>query len=177
MTEVALRFETLIAAHHDEIHAYMWRLLRNAGWADAEVEAEDLVQDVFLRAYRAFPRLRADSNVRAWLYKIATNCTYTALRRDGRRPVDSLPQEDAVSLAAPDAGPEQQVVGREALARVRRSIAALPDKQRAALVLRYVQELDYASIAEALACSQDSARANVYQALRRLRKVFGVEDE
>jgi RNA polymerase sigma-70 factor (ECF subfamily) len=53
---------------------------------------------------------------------------------------------------------------------IRRSIASLPAKQQMAVVLRHVQGLDYAEIAEALECSEDSARANVYQAIRRLRR-------
>jgi len=174
MTEPAVRFETLIERHHDEIHAYLWRLLRNAGGADAE--AEDLTQDVFLRAYRAYGRLRAGSNHRAWLYKIATNCAYTALKQ--RRSV-SLDDETRLAEAEEAQVPslDQQVVANEALEQVGRAIANLPPKQRMAVVLRYVQELDYGSIAQALDCSQDSARANVYQALRRLRQKLAEEPE
>jgi len=57
---------------------------------------------------------------------------------------------------------------------IRQAIAALPPKQQMAVVLRHVQGLDYAAVAQALNCSQDSARANVYQALRRLRQMLAV---
>lgn len=168
MTETVVRFETLIEHHHDEIYAYLWRLLRNAGWADASVEAEDLTQEVFLRAYRAFGRLRSDSNPRAWLYKIATNCAYTALSRGGR--TASLQLNDELDTTTEALSPERQRIEQEALERVGQAIAVLPPKQRMAVVLRYVQVLDYATIAQALECSKDSARANVYQGLRRLRR-------
>jgi RNA polymerase sigma-70 factor (ECF subfamily) len=176
MTEPAVRFETLIERHHDEIHAYLWRLLRNAGGAGADAEAEDLAQDVFLRAYRAFGRLRAGSNHRAWLYKIATNCAYTALKQGRRRASQHVPlDDDAHAAAAPSL--DQRLAESEALEQVDRAVAALPPKQRMAVVLRYVQELDYETVAQALDCSVDSARANVYQALRRLRQELAEEPE
>jgi RNA polymerase sigma-70 factor (ECF subfamily) len=180
MTEPAVRFETLIERHHDEIYAYLWRLLDNAGGTSADVEAQDLTQDVFLRAYRAFGRLRAGSNHRAWLYKIATNCAYTALKQGRRQANHSVPLDDETRLAAVGAAApslDQQLVVDEALERVGQAIAALPPKQRLAVVLRYVQELDYETIARALDCSRDSARANVYQALRRLRQELAEEPE
>jgi RNA polymerase sigma-70 factor (ECF subfamily) len=178
MTDPAVRFETLIERHHDEIYAYLWRLLYNAGQADAALEAEDLTQDVFLRAYQAFGRLRQDSNHRAWLFKIATNCAYTALKQGQRRASRSVSLDDEVhQVAAADASPDRRVLADEALAQIGRAIAELPPKQRMAVVLRYVQELSYPIIAQALDCSQDSARANVYQALRRLRQDLAEEPE
>lgn len=165
-----MRFETLIDRHHGEIYAYLWRLLRNAGRTDAVMEAEDLAQEVFVRAYGAFGRLRAGSNHRAWLYKIATNCAATALGRGAR---DEAPLEAVAAPHDPAPGPEAAAVAEERLRQVARAVAELPPKQRMAVVLRYVQELDYASVAEALDCSQESARANVYQGLKRLREALG----
>ena len=86
---MALRFEDLIERHHDEIFSYLWRLLGKQRHSEAADEAEDVAQEVFLRAYRAFPGLRRDSNYRAWLYKIATNCAWTHLRRLKRRREDA----------------------------------------------------------------------------------------
>jgi RNA polymerase sigma-70 factor (ECF subfamily) len=175
MTTLSVRFETLIEQHHDEIYRYLWRLLNRAGRTDSAVEAQDLTQEVFLRAYRAFGRLRRDSNHRAWLYRIATNCAYSALKRDQRRDRDSVPIVDEVHYAPSDGGqsPDHQVVLGETLEAVRTAIARLPPKQEAAVVLRHVQGLSYPEIAQALECSEDSARANVYQGLRRLRRVLG----
>jgi RNA polymerase sigma-70 factor (ECF subfamily) len=174
MTTPSTRFETLIERHHDEIYSYLWRLLNSAGWADSAVEAQDLTQEVFLRAYRAFGRLRRDSNHRAWLYKIATNCAHTALKRDQRQARHSVPLRDEVHQvpAGADQSPDQQVMLDERLAAIREAIVALPPKQQAAVVLRHVQGLDYPAVAQALDCSEDSARANVYQGLRRLRRAL-----
>lgn len=175
MTTPPVRFETLIEDYHDEIFRYLWRLLHGASQGDRALEAQDLAQEVFLRAYRAFGRLRRDSNHRAWLYKIATNCAYSALKR-GQRQLRHNAASPAAPLSIPDdAGqsPDGQLARDETLAAVRAAIAALPPKQQAAVVLRHVQGLDYNEIAQALDCSQDSARANVYQGLRRLRRELG----
>ena len=179
MTTPVVRFEALIERHHDEIYRYLWRLSNSAGRIDAAVEAQDLSQEVFLRAYRAFGRLRRDSNHRAWLYKIATNCAYSALKRAQRRALHSEPLDDEVhhlSTSASDS-PDYQVELGEAMVSIRQAVAALPPKQAAAVVMRHVQGLSYPEIAQALDCSQDSARANVYQGLRRLRRELAEDDE
>ena len=168
---MALRFEELIEQHHDEIFAYLWRLMGNER-RDGALDVEDLVQDVFLRAYRGFAWLRPDSKPRAWLYKIATHCAYTKLRqiKDHRQKLRSL------ASSAPDLGTADGSISRKsAAARVHRLMRALPVKQRACVTLRYLQDLDYPEIAQILGCSQESARANVYQAIRRLRRLM--EDE
>jgi RNA polymerase sigma-70 factor (ECF subfamily) len=172
MTAPAVRFETLIELYHNEIYGYLWRLLNSRGGPDPALEAQDLTQEVYLRAYRAFGRLRKDSNYRAWLYKIATNCAYTALKRGQRQDQQKVDLQAGVQrIAASEAeSPEQKVLAGERWARVRREITTLPPKQQAAVVMRHLQGLDYGEISAALDCSEDSARANVYQGLRRLRK-------
>ncbi len=173
---IVIRFEILIEQHHDEIYRYLWRLLAGAGSAGETLEAQDLAQEVFMRAYRAFDRLPPGSNCRAWLYRIATNCALTALKNGHRwaRRTTSLPDDDAHPVlvdAAPS--PQQQIDHTEVLGTIRDAIISLPDKQRSALVMRYLQEMDYADIAQALGCSVESARANVSQAIRRLRDNLG----
>lgn len=178
MTRPPVRFETLIERYHDEIYRYLWRLFNSADWSDSAVEAQDLTQEVFLRAFQAFARLRRDSNHRAWLFKIATNCAYTALKRGQRRALHNRPLYDEVDgiPAATCQSPDHQIIVDEALESARRFISALPPKQRAAVVLRHVQGLGYPEIAQALGCSEDSARANVYQGLRRLRNELSIKD-
>ncbi len=71
-------FEQLVTQHHREIYLYIWRLTRGAD------EAQDLFQETFLRAYRAYARLSADADTRAWLFKIATNLCRNYFRRRKR---------------------------------------------------------------------------------------------
>lgn len=158
----ALRFEELIERHHDEIFAYLWKIFGKNRPGDGALEVEDLVQEVFLRAYQAFTALRPNSKHRAWLYKIATNCAYTKLRRARLSARAALPAELLSDVAWPSFsdGVERKV---------RDLVEGLPAKPRLCVTLRYLQDLDYPEIAQIVGCSQESARANVSQAIRRLR--------
>ncbi len=171
MTSAPARFEDLIERHHDELYIYLWRLLSAAGRREGSIEVEDLLQDVFERAYRAYPRLRPESNVRAWLYKIATNTTLSALRQAGQ--ASWLDIEEAEHLGGDLASPTlEQTMHLDEVEAMRAAIVALPPSQRAAVVMRYLQGLEYAEIAAVLNCSQESARANVSHGLRRLRRIL-----
>jgi len=133
-------------------------------------EADDLSQETFLRAYRAFRALPADANVRAWLFAIATNLARNHFRGEKRRraaqaAVRIAGGRDEDRVAAPDA----ETAFGEARALVDRAVMALPYKQRVAFTLRKVHDLDYPAIAESLGCSAESARANVFQALKKIR--------
>ena len=158
---MAHSFDQLAERYRPEILAYLVRLLGDPH------DAEDVCQEALLRAYRAFDRLAPDSNVRAWLYKIATRTALNAVkqrRRGANRSVDidldTLPSDSTI------------LDRREQLRAVARAVNDLPPKQRAALMLRQFQGLSYAEIAASLACSEAAARANVYQAIRRLREVL-----
>jgi len=155
-------FEALVEQHSGELCAYLWRLTGD------EADARDCLQDTFLRAYRAYDRLQDFSNLRAWLYKIATNTARTHHARYHRRQAEPLHDPIASNEKAVDL----QVMERTQLAAVKQAVMELPVRQRAALMMRKYQELGYAEIAAALDCSEDSARANVYQALKKLRQQF-----
>jgi RNA polymerase sigma-70 factor (ECF subfamily) len=166
---MAPRFEELIDRHHDELFAYLWRLLGKERQSDVTLDVEDLTQEVFARAYEAFPRLRENSNHRAWLYKIATNCAFTKLRRIKSR------REKMLALEASAAARDHSSIGENMASRVRDIVNALPVKQKACLTLRYLEDLDYPEIAEIVGCTDVSARANVYQAIRSLRRALKEE--
>jgi RNA polymerase sigma-70 factor (ECF subfamily) len=160
-------FETLVELHSEELCGYLWRLTGD------EADARDALQDTFLRAYRAYERLQDFSNLRAWLYKIATNTARTQNARNHRRQAEPLLEPVASGEKAVDV----QVVERTQLAAVKQAVMELPVRQRAALMMRKYQELEYTEIAAALDCSEDSARANVYQALKKLREQFAEVEE
>lgn len=154
-------FDDLIERHGPEIFAYLWRQLYNYD------DAEDCFQDVFLRAFRAYARLKPPAKYRAWLYKIATNTANTfKLRRErfASRTANLDPE-------IPQDGPTTAdlIDRRLSLSSILEAVEKLPDKQRAALLLRKYQGLAYTEIGQALGCTSESARANVYQALRKLR--------
>ncbi|MGH7389019.1 MAG: RNA polymerase sigma factor [Candidatus Rokuibacteriota bacterium] len=155
-------FETIVASHHGEIHRYLRRIALRVS------EADDLSQETFLRAYRAWGKLPGDANVRAWLFTIATNVYRNHVRSERRRRA----AHDAVRATRreidPD-GPEAAAVAGEAQALTVAAIARLPVKQRLAFTLRKLHDLDYELIAQSLDCSAETARANVFQALRKIR--------
>ena len=155
-------FESLVDAHGAELFAYLWRMTRDTP------DAEDCLQETYLRAYRAYPRLDSTANCRAWLYKIATNTARTHLKRRGRTQARTADLDPDLTRGG-DPIPEN-VERRQSLAAVARVVESLPYQQRAALILRKYQELSYSAIAAALDCTEAAARANVYQALRKLRE-------
>ncbi len=151
MDNDALTFGQLLERHERELFAYALRL------SGQRADAEDLYQDTFLAAFRAWPPPRR-GNERAWLYKIATNRAIDRERR-ARRIVANVAD---LALAAP----ERDDVTLVDLAG---AIETLPAGQRAAFVLRKVQGLGYVEIAAALDCSEDAARARVSEALKKVR--------
>lgn len=161
-------FEALVERHSAEIFAYIWRMLRDTG------DAEDCLQETFLRAFRSYARVQAGTNYRAWLYKIATNAArshWKRRRRSETHTVDLDPE-----LRGNGTSVTEQVEQKTLLAAVMSAVEGLPDQQRLALIMRKYQELSYAEIAEALECTEAAARANVYQAVKKLRVQCGVNE-
>jgi RNA polymerase sigma-70 factor (ECF subfamily) len=154
--------EQLFELYHDEIYCYLWRLSHD------DALAQDLTQETFLKAMHGLGRLVADSNYRAWLYRIATNTQRDYWRYQGRRPISDLDLE----LIAAGSSLEHDVEQRDLLRLVAAAVEGLPAKQRAALILSRYQGLGYAEIALALDTSEEAARANVYQAMKKLREQF-----
>jgi RNA polymerase sigma-70 factor (ECF subfamily) len=160
-----LCFDELLERYQNEIFRSSMQLTRNSA------DADDLYQETMLKAYRAFDRLGPDSNYRAWLYRIATNTFLSQKRKDKReRPLDPV-LDDHLAVTNPDQ--PASLDARDLLAEVEQFVQTLPEKQRVALILRKYHELDYANIAATLNSSEEAARANVYEALRKLRTCFG----
>ncbi len=146
-------FETVVAAHHAEIYRYLLRIT----WRSSD--ADDLSQETFLRAYRAWDALDGGANVRAWLFTIATNL---ARRR-------AYAGVSGVRTDVDPASPEDARRFHETRALVERVVDGLPLKQRVAFVLRKLHDLEYEAIGRSLECSPESARAHVFQALKKIR--------
>lgn len=160
-------FEAIVAAHHGEIHRYLARVTARTS------DADDLSQETFLRAFRAHRGLPADANVRAWLFAIATNLYRNYVRGEVRRR-RALAAASADGVGTAPSWPEGVALFNEASARIDRLIGELPFKQRVAFTMRKIHELGYDAIGEGLHCSAESARAHVFQALRKIRR--GLDD-
>jgi RNA polymerase sigma-70 factor (ECF subfamily) len=135
-------------------------------------DASDLSQDVFLRAFRGLRTFRGQASLGTWLHRIAVN---VCLNRVGTKvppsePLDNDQHVDALAESAPD-----RLVKEERSARVRAAIAALPRKQRVALVLRVYHDMSHREIASVLGSSVGAVKANCFHALGTLRKRLGGE--
>jgi RNA polymerase sigma-70 factor (ECF subfamily) len=159
-------FDAVVSAHHEEILRYLRRVIGEAG------DAEDLSQETFLRAYRAYGTLPRDANVRAWLFAIATNLAKNHFRSEARRRRAYGRAEDVAGEPACKAG-ELELVARETGVLLERIIEGLPLKQRLAFTQRKLHDMDYEAIGASLGCSAESARAHVFQALRKIRRGLG----
>jgi RNA polymerase sigma factor (sigma-70 family) len=141
-------FERLYEAHRDEILAYLRRIA-------APGEAEDAFQETFLRALRAYDRLRSTDSLRAWLFTIATRVAIDEHRRRSARPLAGL--EPSAEQARP------------AYAEIEHLTDDLPPTERAAVVLRFAYDLPYAVIGVALGTSEEAARQAASSGVRRIR--------
>jgi RNA polymerase sigma-70 factor (ECF subfamily) len=148
-----LTFGELLERHEREIFAYALRLVGDRD------DADDVYQETFLAAFRGWPPPRRGQE-RAWLYRIATNKVIDRARRAKR-----LVRMNDLRLAAP----ERDGVS---LADLAAAIKVLPEGQRAAFVLRKVEGLDYAEVAQALECSEDAARQRVAEAMKKVREAM-----
>jgi RNA polymerase sigma-70 factor (ECF subfamily) len=148
-----LTFGELLERHEKEIFAYALRLVGDRD------DADDVYQETFLAAFRGWPPPRRGQE-RAWLYRIATNKVIDRARRAKR-----LVRMSDLRLAAP----ERDGVS---LADLAAAIKILPEGQRAAFVLRKVEGLEYAEVAQALDCSEDAARQRVAEAMKKVREAM-----
>lgn len=155
-------FDALVVAHHGEIRRYLLRVTAREG------AAEDLSQETFLRAYRAWGERPPDRNRRAWLYTIATNAYRNHVRAERRRRI-AYASVRVVRREVERYGPEDEVAAGQARERTEAAIRSLPLKQRLAFTMRKLEELDYEVIGDSLGCSAETARAHVFRALRKLR--------
>ena len=149
-------FQALLDTHGASVHRF---LVASVGPSDAD----DCFQEACVAALRAYPRLSHADNLQAWLLRIAQRKAIDAQRARARRavPMAALPEGGTDGL------PPAPMDGESAVwARVR----ALPEKQRMAVFLRSVADLSYDDVAHALDCSQDAARRNVHEGLKRLRE-------
>ncbi|MGH2417810.1 MAG: RNA polymerase sigma factor [Candidatus Limnocylindria bacterium] len=146
-------FETLVDAHAPELYRFL------VGYV-GPTEAEDCLQETFMSALRAYPRLRHADNLRAWLYTIAQRKATDAARRAARRPTRDLDGIEPLATGA------HEPFDDGLWSRVR----ALPGRQRAAVSHRFVLDLAYAEIGSRMGISEEAARQNVSAGLRRLRR-------
>jgi RNA polymerase sigma-70 factor (ECF subfamily) len=138
--------------------------------------AEDLAQEVFLRIYRARKQYTPSAKFTTWLFRIATNLALNSLRDNRRQRMAvsiDAPADDGnpapTELPAPEMRIDEHMIERDRSEFIRRAIAALPEKQRAAVLLHKYEEMDYGEIAKILDCSESALKLLLFRAYETLR--------
>jgi RNA polymerase sigma factor (sigma-70 family) len=147
-------FQELLDAHGRDVHRF---LIASVGPHDAD----DCFQETWMAALKAYPRLRDASNLRSWIFTVAHRKVIDHVRARRRQavPVEHVPEQPV------DAAP---VADDSVWERVRE----LPDKQRTSVALRFVADAAYAEIAAVMGTSEEAARRNVHEGLKRLRQEY-----
>jgi RNA polymerase sigma-70 factor (ECF subfamily) len=165
-------YEYLVNKYHRPMIAFMYRMCRN------QAQAEELAQEVFLRVYRSRSSYAAEAKFTTWLYRIATNLAVNHARdnkveRSGKVvSLDEPDEESGTTLDVADStlNVEQNILRRERLQAIKKHVMALPEKQRAAVLMHKYQEMDYRDIAEALKLSESATKSLLFRAYEGLRE-------
>lgn len=164
-------FAMLLERHRAPVERFLYGKVRNRALA------EELAQEVFLRVYRARAGYEPTARFKAWLFQIAAHLGSNS-RRDHRReilhePLDfHLPHAPALQLADSRPTVEEMLLDDVRLAEVRRAVAALPEKQRAAVLMHKFAGMDYSEIARAFACTESAVKSLMFRAHEALRETL-----
>ena len=159
-------FEVIVTRHRRAVYQVCYRFTGN------HEDASDLSQDAFVRAWRGLKNFKGEAALATWLYRIAVNA---CLNRLGTKKPDTEPIHDDSFVDNRTESPGAGLLREERAATVRRAIAALPNRQRAALILRTYHELSHQEIADILGSSVGAVKANFFHALANLKKILGSE--
>ncbi len=154
-------FEELVRRYADSVYRTAYRLCGNPA------EAEDIVQESFIKIFRALPKVRLDLPLKPWLYKIAVNTALSSLRRKAGRP--------AIGLAAAEETPAPGDDSERAAERMdaQAALATLPPAYRTIVVLRAVEQLSFSEISDILSIPEATARTRFSRAKSMLQHLLG----
>lgn len=161
-------FGVLLEKHRSSVVHFLYRMIQN------HAVAEELAQEVFLRVYRSRGTYEPTAKFTTWLFRIATHLALNSLR-DGKneRSQERLDDDssDMPGRQVSDRRPsvEQSLVYQAKLDEIRRAIAALPEKQRAAVLMHKYEEMEYSQIAKVLTCSESAVKSLLFRAYETLR--------
>jgi RNA polymerase sigma-70 factor (ECF subfamily) len=157
----------LVERHYTRLYRIALAYLRQ------REDALDVVQEAFVKTYQSAARWDGSAEAGPWLTRVTVNLAIDRWRRNRRRGETFAPLADddhAASLADPHASPDRAVEGREAGERLAIALGALPERQRAVVVLRHYQDLSLEEIARALDMSLGTVKSSLHRALSRLRE-------
>lgn len=172
----ATAFEALLEPLLGRAYGFAWSLTRN------DADAQDLVQEAALLAFRGFDAFRPGTNFKAWFYRILKNCYLMAYRKTTRRPstvsLDDtgdfvvLPRPGGGGLRTPGSEAAEDILSRIGVDQVTAAIADLPSEHRVVCTLFFLEELSYPEIAEVLECPIGTVRSRLHRARRTLQQAL-----
>jgi RNA polymerase sigma factor (sigma-70 family) len=150
-------FQELLDVHGRDVHRFLYALV-------GPHDADDCYQETWIAALRAYPRLRDDSNLRGWILTVAHRKAIDRIRARRR---EALPMEELPERPSADGGPPDPTDDG-----LWSAVAGLPPKQRTAVALRFVADAAYGEVATVMGTSEEAARRNVHEGLKRLRTEY-----
>tara|TARA_Y100000815_G_scaffold275780_1_gene317481 strand:- start:11328 stop:11816 length:489 start_codon:yes stop_codon:yes gene_type:complete len=155
-----LVFEDLVREYKEKLYWHIRRMVLSHD------DADDVLQNTFIKVYKNLPNFKGDSHIYTWLYRIATNESLTFLKKRARRLQisDETLQQNMVNNLESD----PYFDGDEARLKLQRAIATLPEKQKQVFLLRYYEELPYAEMSEMLEVSEGSLKASYHHAVKKI---------
>ena len=167
-------FRRLVERHSRNVFRLAYRMTRN------EHDAEDVVQEAFLRAYRNLDRFEERAHFGSWIYRIAANCAYDALRARERRQehadpvtIDDTSNGPATQLASEAPAPDRLVFGGEVRRRVAQAMRRMSTLEKSAFTLRHFEGMSIEEIGRALDLDASAAKQSVFRAVRKVRDALG----
>lgn len=163
-------FNELVRRYQEKVYRVARRMMGDHD------EADDVVQEVFIKLYQAVKEFRGESSVYTWLYRITTNAALNALRKKKVREYISI--DDAAQQIESDVTPPDQAAEeKERKSAIEKAVASLPRKQRAVFVMRYYEEKSYDEIALILKTSVGGLKANYFHAIKKIGIALKKESE
>lgn len=158
-------FRLLMAKYQERLYRHIRRLV-----IDHE-DANDVLQNCLIKAFRAIDRFEGKSGLYTWLYRIASNEAFTFLERKKRKMAASIDGEDQLA-AANRLRADSYFNGDEAQALLHRALTGLPDKQREVFTLRYFEDMGYQEMSDMLGTSVGALKASYHHAVKKIEQFF-----
>ena len=162
MKDLETIFRELVCQYSEQLY---WHI---RGFVDSHEDADDLVQETFLKVWKALPGFRGDSGYFTWIWRIATNEALGYLRRQKVRAALQFESLDARAERVIDSDPWFD--GDAAERELSKAIASLPDRQRSVFLMRYYEDLSYDEISAITGTSVGSLKANYFHAVQKIRE-------
>ena len=159
-------FEELVGITHRRVYALAYRLVGD------RYEAEDVVQEAYLRMFRGLAGFREEARFETWMHRIVTNTAFNQMRRRGRFGA-LVEEEEPLEVPVPDTS-ELQATLRDEL---ERALARLPEGQRTVLLLKDVYDLSCREIGEEIGIQEGAVKVRLHRARKRLREILSEEGE